>query len=1349
MNQRKSYSLHQVYTLIIILMSLWYGALKGWGQSGRLFTSDSQLSSSLVNQVYQDRKGFIYIATRNGLDQYDGNEFQKFQKTGLPGAISSMHVNCVSEDSTGRLLVGLDKGLQAYDYATGRFQTIPLLNDNDTLSGGYVSSILCLKSGEVWISTSGYGLFRMQSGDKSAQHLALFEGDGSVERMTYTPDGAVWLSSINYGIYRWKDGKVQRFLGDQASSMGLCCLASDHNGILFAGSPSKGLFAFDAPSATFKQISSAKHLSVISLYPLADGRIMLGTDGNGAMTYREGDEKPYPCDYFHPQVNLKSTKVTSILEDRDGNVWLGLLQKGVFMQPYQSDGFKYVGYKSDRYNVIGSCCVMSVSTDKERTVWVGTDNDGLYALNRDRNSVRHYASGEGGLPGTITSITEDASGRLWVGSYQGGAGWLDKATGHYSQLPFTSKGMAVQVFRLLVDQKQNLWIATMGDGLKKYNLKTHQVTEYRVKDVVDSQSNCLTNMWVADICLSHDGKRLYIGMSNGLTCLDIESESFTSVFGRNCVLQDQPIHTIKEDPKGRLWVGTHEGIYLLDGNGKTLSHYTTRDGLPDNYIASMQFDAHGNLWVSTFGGLSMMDTKRKTFVNYYASNGLQGNEFSERASCQWDSLLVFGGNNGLTFFSPEAVRQVGKRPNLWLVDMRIGNQKVTVDTQSGFFKVTNRPVMESNLFELCHEDNTFSLRFSTMGYDMPDGVKYLYSIDNEPYVAMAGSSGILTLNHLPSGTSKIRVKALVNGLESDAKVFTVIVRSPWYASLPAFIAYFLITMFLVMRFIHSRRLREQARLRLQEHIHAEQLNEMKLQFFMNLNHEIRTPMTLIVGPLQHLINTDFDEIRQRSYRMMSRNAERILALVNQILDLRKIDKGQMMMKMQPVNLVDFVRDVYELFDSKAREKEIRFHFEYDTDNIEVWLDKKNFDKVIMNLLSNAFKFTPSKGNIGIRLKKDEHEVSMEVWDDGLTIEPDKMEKIFQRFYQADNITNYNVAGSGIGLNLTKQLVTLHHGEISVYNNTDGKGCTFKVVLPLGNAHLKPEELLQTSIEEKPEESILKLEEEASAVAEENGEENKTKHRKRIVIAEDDDEIRNYLAEELRKNYYVVACSNGKEALSEVLRTPPSLVLSDVMMPEMDGYTLCAKIKTNINVNFIPVVLLTAKTREKDKIEGLSTGADSYIEKPFNIEVLKYTIRNLIASYDILRNKVEGKEMPEENIDVTTSKSADDKLLERVLQVINENINNPYLSVELIAQEVGISRAHLHRKMKELTNQGPRDLVRNIRLKKAAGLLASGHRNITEVMYACGFENAASFSIKFKALYGMSPTAYMKEHLDKK
>lgn len=1340
---------HVSFAFYFILLCYIVVASEMKGQEGRLFTSDAQLSSSLVNQVYQDKRGFIWIATRNGFDRYDGFQFQTFHKTQKSGSMLSEHVTCALEDAAGRLLVGMDKGLQVYDENTGRFRTIPFINKEDTLKACHVMSMLQVRNGDVWVSTSGFGMYVIPSGKDEAHYTLKFEGDNNVEDMVEAPDGAVWLAVTNYGIYRRKDGKVSRYLCEKASVLGRCCLAFDREGHLFMGSASEGLFVFDGSRNIFLPIEGTAHLNVSVLCPLSDGQVMLGTDGEGTMNYRFGERSPSPCDYFHAQVDLKHAKISSILEDRDGNIWLGLFQKGVFMQPHQDSGFSYVGYKSGRYDIIGSACVMSVYAGKDCTLWVGTDNDGLYALDIKSYTVRHYASDVGSLPATITCIAEDKDGKLWLGSYWEGAGWLDEKTGQFNRLPFTSKGMAVHVFRLLADKENNLWIATLGDGLKKYNLKTHELKEYKVKpEASEPKGNSLTNMWVNDLCLSEDGRRLYICMSSGLACLDLNHDDFVSAFGCNCVLMEQPVHTVVEDKEGLLWVGTHDGIFVLDRHGRTLRHYTTDDGLPDNYIASMRFDGQNNIWISTFHGLSMLDLKRSHFTNYYASNGLQGNEFSERASCGWDSLMVFGGNSGLTLFSPETVRYADKRPCLQLVEMRIGDKEVTTDTKSGFFKVTNRPVMESNLFEVCHEDNTFSIRLSTMSYDMPDGVKYLYSIDHEPYVAMAGSSGMLALNHLPSGTYKIRVKAIVNGLESDVKAFTVIVRSPWYASLPAFIVYFLIMMFLIMRFVHSRRLREEARLRLQEHIHAEQLNEMKLQFFMNLSHEIRTPMTLIVGPLQHLINTDFDEIRQRSYRMMSRNAERILALVNQILDLRKIDKGQMMMKMQPVNLVDFVRDVYELFDSKAREKEIHFHFEYDTDYIEIWLDKKNFDKVIMNLLSNAFKFTPSKGNIGIRLKQGEHDVSMEVWDDGLTIEPDKMEKIFQRFYQADNITNYNVAGSGIGLNLTKQLVTLHHGEISVYNNTDGKGCTFKVVLPLGNAHLKPEELLQTPIEEKAEESILKIEED-SAVTEGNKDENKTKHRKRIVIAEDDDEIRSYLSEELRKHYYVVPCRNGKEALSEVLRTPPSLVLSDVMMPEMDGYTLCAKIKTNINVNFIPVVLLTAKSHEKDKIEGLSTGADSYIEKPFNIKVLEYTIRNLIASYDILRNKVGGKEMPEENIDVVVSQSADDKLLERVLQIINGNINNPYLSVELIAREVGISRAHLHRKMKELTNQGPRDLVRNIRLKKAADLLASGHRNITEVMYACGFENAASFSIKFKALYGMSPMVYMKEHLAKK
>ena len=1329
-------------------------SVKTWGQYGRLFTSDSELSSSLVNQIYQDRKGFIWIATYNGLDRYDGNNFQTFRVGQRPGLLLSNRVNCVLEDCDGRLLVGTDKGVVVYDESRNCFSDIPFVRGETVYDKGcHVLSMVLRRNGEVWVSTSGYGVFCLKPGATKAEGIGLFEGDGFVDYMAEGADGSMWLAVTNYGIYRWKDGIYHRYLADEAMLLGSCRLAFDRAGHLFVGAGLGGLFVFNVQKDGFERIGqiTPTRYEILTLCPLSDGRILIGTNGNGALTYAFGDAALQPCDYYHPWANLEKAKIQHVLEDRDGNIWLGVFQKGVYMQPCLNNGFEYIGYKSGGRNLIGSACVLGVYGDRNGRLWVGTDRDGLYIVDLATYSVRHFASGCNGMPGTVACMTEDCDGNLWIGSYGNGAGRLDRETGRYEQLPFTREGSSVFVFKLLADGNGNLWVATLGDGLKKYNLRTHELTRYDVDfQASDSSVNSLTNSWLVDLCLSHDGKRLYIGMSSGLGCLDLETNSFVTAFGRNCVLHYVGIHALAEDAAGRLWVGSDKGLFFLDRQGNTLKQYTTHDGLADNYVSSLQFDDSGNLWVGTFRGLSMLDVEKGTFVNYYASSGLQGNEFCERTSCRADSLMVFGGTSGVTLFSPGMVRRMSARPDLLLVDMRIGNEDVTVDTKSGLFKVTDRPVTEADRFVLSYKDNSFSMRFSAMAYGMAAGVEYLYSMNDEPFVSMAGTNGLLTMNHLSPGNYRFKVKSVVNGQESDVKTFTVVVRPPWYAGWWAYCIYVLIFAGVVARIVRNNRLRQETRLRLQEHVHAEQVSEMKLQFFMNLNHEIRTPMTLIIGPLQTLLGTDFDEVRQRSYRIMLRNAERILAIINQILDLRKIDKGQMTMKMQPVNFVGFVKEVYELFDSQAREKNIGFHFDSDADDIEVWVDKIHFDKVVMNLLSNAFKFTPAGGNVGVRLTHDSHEVRLEVWDDGITIDADKKEKIFERFYQADNNVNQNSPGTGIGLNLTRQLVLLHHGTIEVANNADGKGCVFQVVLPLGNAHLKPEEI--QNVESQPEPvkpeplaAIPSVPEKPEIM--EKGE--TVSHRKRIVVVEDDEEIRNYLRDELSMNYHVVTCANGKEALSEIIRTPPSLVLSDVMMPEMDGYTLCAKIKTNINMNFVPVVLLTAKTREEDKIGGLTVGADAYIEKPFNIKVLKYTISNLIGARDVLRNKVAQREVPVDKLDNVDLKTSDDKLMEKVMQVINENISNPYLSVEFIAQEVGISRSHLHRKMKELTNQGPRDLVRNIRLKRAADLLASGRRNISEVMYACGFENMGSFSVKFKNLFGVSPSAYMKEHQGKK
>jgi DNA-binding response OmpR family regulator/nitrogen-specific signal transduction histidine kinase len=555
---------------------------------------------------------------------------------------------------------------------------------------------------------------------------------------------------------------------------------------------------------------------------------------------------------------------------------------------------------------------------------------------------------------------------------------------------------------------------------------------------------------------------------------------------------------------------------------------------------------------------------------------------------------------------------------------------------------------------------------------------------------------------------------------------------------------------LFLQYRQRRHRKEQDNLRLQQHIHAEEMADAKLRFFMNISHEIRTPMTLIVAPLQSLIKEDNDAHRRGIYETIRRNAERILGLINQMMDLRKIDKGQMQMHMRETNLVTFVGDIYTLFAQQAKNKNIQFYYDHAEEDVMAWIDRNNFDKIIINILSNAFKFTPTGGEIRISLTTNEKDVIISVFDNGEKIPEDKLERIFERFYQSPTTAHDRNIGTGIGLDLTRSLVELHHGTIKARNNADGPGCEFIVTIPLGNEHLTPEEMLADT--EEPQETADSLiAEEPQTEEEEVATVNdlpKVGKRQRVVIVEDDSEIRNYLTDALSEDYDIVGCSNGKEGLAAVLKHMPDLVISDIMMPEMDGTTLCTKIKTNNATSHIPVILLTAKSREEDQLEGLETGADAYIVKPFNMDILRRTIVNLIHSHRTLQLKFGRNDQLEELVDDIKIKSPDEKLLERVMTSINHNLNNADLSVDKIAEEVGISRVHLHRKMKELTGQTPHDFIRNIRMKKAATLLSSGDMNVSEVMYACGFSNAASFSTVFKKMYGMSPREYMNEHQEK-
>ena len=672
--------------------------------------------------------------------------------------------------------------------------------------------------------------------------------------------------------------------------------------------------------------------------------------------------------------------------------------------------------------------------------------------------------------------------------------------------------------------------------------------------------------------------------------------------------------------------------------------------------------------------------------------------------------------------------------------------------KSGRYDIVTTSVTNSDKFHLSHKDNSFSIELSAMEFYSPERISYSYTFNSNTWVNLQSGVNRISFSELTPGIYHFQVKARDYNSYSEIKKLTIIISPPWYVSWWAKTRYCLTAVIITIFIIVQIRQRYRARQEMLEHIHAEQLNEAKLQFFINISHEIRTPMSLIISPLQKLMATDYDTERQQSYNIIYRNAERLLRLVNQLMDIRKIDKGQMQLKFQETDIVSFIQDLHYTFAYQANTKHIKLDFHSEVKELKAWIDPKNFDKVILNILSNAFKFTPENGNIQIRLctgndpnaaeKALSRYFEISIEDDGIGINETELERIFDRFYQIRNSQNNSNIGTGIGLHLTRSLVELHHGSITVENNQGTPGCRFIVRLPLGKEHLKPEEIDNSAVKQDSVHITTAL---PTTPLIETSPKTHSKSKYRVLIVEDDDEIRRYICQELGRDFHMQECRNGKEAFTYILKKTPDLIISDIMMPEMDGMTLCSKVKQNINTNHIPVILLTAKSREEDNLEGLSIGADAYITKPFSIEILRQSTFNLIKSRERLRNNFQGNQTQKERMQELEIESPDERLLDRIMKVINDNIANPELNVEMVAETVGISRVHLHRKLKELTNQSTRDLIRNLRLKQAATLLAKKRQSINEVAALTGFTNVAYFSTAFKELYRMTPTAYMEQN----
>ena len=1356
----------------LFLLSLLGQLSPVFSQIGTFYSTDKELSNSLINAIYQDRRNYIWIATEDGLNKYDGVKFTTYKSVkGNPKTLKNNYVRTLFEDSSGRFWIGCINGLMLYNRAEDTFDEVKLFKNGANIEP-HITSIIESNTHQIWITTD-QGLLIIDSNRDSYHLNSKFSRllcSSSLVAVFQDSRRDFWILSDDQGLNRYSPTTKKLYSYKSPTKIGsnlTSAICEDHLGNIFVGTLTSGLFKFNRVTNKFEQIVYAKSqqgLPVKCLLVDRQKNLLVGTDGMGMKVYNEKRNMLEDIVMQSSLLDFSKMKIHSVLQDKEGNLWTGIFQKGVYFTPNNPNRFTTLGSKSFNKNIIGSSCVMSILKDNDNIVWVGTDNDGIYGVGNN-GKVKHYShNAMNSVSNTIMCIFQDSNHDIWLGSYLNGLSKFNKNNGictyynHISQA-IGNNFLSNKVMCITEDKQKNLWIGTNGAGLYSFDLKTQTYKQHYALD--GGRNGKLPNDGINCVLHDRDGF-IWIGTFKGVCKINPQTTEIVNFTTKNNILPGSIVYAMVEDHKGNIWIGTTEGLACYDKKKKQSRLYTMADGLPSNVICGIQEDENGNIWLSTHMGISKLLVAENKFVNHYAFDGLQGNEFTKGATFRArNGEMFFGGISGVSSFYPRQINDLRKQLKVYLTELYILDVPIKKgdNSRNKNQQVISRFISDVDTIHLSYKDNMFSLEFSTFDFGNSERVYYRYKMEGLNSEWMNTQQGISRINftNISYGTYKLKVMACIQGNMSSPKEFVIIISPPWYLSWWAKTFYFILFLLLslgITKYILNQIEHKQELMRRE---HAEQINEAKLQFFINISHEIRTPMTLIISPLEKLISENTDKEKQKVYQMMYRNGQRILRLINQLMDIRKIDKGLMFVKMRETDIVGFIDDLMQTFEYQANKHNIHFEFRHAEPKLNVWIDLNNFDKVLLNILSNAFKYTSENGEIIVSLRTgiDENEegalhnyFEIVVSDTGIGIEEEKIERIFERFYQIDNDQTKSNFGTGIGLHLARSLVELQHGVIRARNKQEGHGSEFIVRLPLGHSHLNDQEIDNYTAEPSQKTSVHTPDAVLyNDVAVEDSTNVKSKTKYRILVVDDEDEIRQYIRTELSDMYKISECRNGKEALDFILREKPNLVISDVMMPEMDGITLCKKMKSNINVNHIPIILLTAKSGDEDKAEGFDIGADAYVIKPFNVELLKKRIANLLGNRERLEMKPSDTDENKLLIRPVVMRSSDQVLLEKVMKLINDNIADSDLNVEFLASGVGMSRVHMHRKLKELTNQSARDFIKTIRLKQAAELLSTQKTGISELAYALGFSNLSHFSNSFREFYGMSPKEYA-QHMNK-
>mgnify|MGYP003939795167 CR=1 FL=1 len=1365
------------YCCLLILSMLTLGFAYGQHINFKHYTITEGLSQNTVLCLMQDREGFIWVGTEDGLNRFDGYEFINYRhENDHPKSISSNHINALMEDTDGKIWVGTSAGLNIFDRNTETFDL--LSTRSDTRKTDYISSIFKDSKNNIWIGTFE-GLKRYDRTSQSFELYQFYQDKDSLEfnKIYHVGEGAdnmLWVCGLR-DLKRFDPGS-KKYLPlpvvlekDPTLKRSIArYIASDSLGNTWIASTNEGLFVYNTDKnklTNYRKEANTNSLpsNIVRIVSFVnDNEVFVGTrDGLSIFNRRNGKFRNYNNDKYDPR-SLSHNSVRSIIKDKSGNIWIGTFTGGLnLVNLYERFSFigEYMGNNPGlSYRVIGA-----LASEKNGGFWAGTEGGGLNFVTQDISSFTSFD-----LPGSNLSIFNNTikalypdGDSLWIGTYSGLL-LMNKQTRTIRDYPINS----TRGVQAIIRNTKGLWLGTNSQGLICIDRHGKQkIFRNQTGNPKSISGNNITAI------VKDESDNLWIGTERGLNYFD--GKAFTQFLYQpheEYSLNSNNILSVCIDRKGRIWVGTKGGgLNLLDRKTKKFYALTEEQGLGNNVIHAIEEDDEGILWVSTNKGISRISIKEQGTVplrtgdfsisNYTYEDGLHSSQFSSNASFKdAHGTLYFGGINGIIYFNPSRIKEDKNDPDIVFTDFLIRNRPANFSHENSPLQQT---INETKKIVLSYDQAFITIKFAALNFLNPGKTQYAYRLENfsnDDDWHYVGNQRTATFTNLDAGEYILRVKATNNdGIWSDKiKEVKIIVLPPWWKTWWAYLLYIaFISGLLYLFYSYSLRNAKLKNELFYEHLSREkeqELAEQKLNFFTNISHEIKTPLTLILTPLEKLINLNEGNNKILNQLMLiKRNGDRLLRLVYQLLDFRKFEAGNMALQVSSENIVEFCKEIVLIFKPYARDKGIKIDIQAQQSEINAWIDTDKIEKVLYNLISNALKFTAEGGHIVLRIdsvQKDLKEwITIKIIDDGIGIPEDRIDKIFEQ-YAHYNEYNTNGYGSGIGLTFSKALVELHHGQLyaeSTQPAVDSKGYTcFTIELPAGKEHFQEGDIIhELQDDDTNEEGVVTPEYIHSTALHAQRKqlilEDAAGEKNIMLIVEDNLDVQQFIADHFEEFFDIKTANNGKEGLRIALDVSPDIIISDVMMPEMSGIELCQHIKTDSRTSHIPLILLTARTPLLYKIEGIETGADDYITKPFNLRLLEARVWNLLEARKRLRDRYkENITLEPKNIAIT---SPDVKFLERVMSYIEKNLDEPGLNVEEIGKEIGMSRVTLYRKIKALTNQTVIEFIRSIRLKRAAQLLEQNQFNINEIAYIVGFTDVDYFRKCFKERFGKTPKEY--------